>query len=88
MSRRRFSRLNLAVEQGQEIVRQWVVEIVGDHYLSPQRTELPWLALLFQSHEFGHRLAGPGDNDVLALLDALKQPRQMGLRFVNVYLHG
>lgn len=46
-----------------ELFGQRVVEIIGNRELSLRRTEVALLRASFYWHEFGHRLACPGDDN-------------------------
>jgi hypothetical protein len=44
-------------------------------------------ALSACGHKFRHRVAMPGDDDCLALLDQFKESGQLGLGFMHIHLH-
>jgi hypothetical protein len=61
-----------------------VVEVVVDHDLPLQPPTLSRQRDGPDRHQLGHRLAGPANHDLLALLDPGDQPGKLRLRVVDV----
>src|SRR3712207_2847216 len=77
------SRVGITGESGDQLLGR-LVEVVGDEHPTAPRTRGPRLRAHTGRDEPGDRLAGPGDDDVLPRLDGLEQPREVGLRLVDV----
>jgi hypothetical protein len=70
-----------------DLVGKWIVEVVWDYEFSLCRPKLETRWRGFDRNQLCHGLAGFSDDDLFAECDALKQPREVGLGFVNIDFH-